>query len=471
MSHTTPASHQEDSPSSKESPGELAADHANMKSFSAGNKIFEAALRSIINRCYEPPKTPNNLYYEFLACVYQKLFFAQPCESHVAFHALNILHKDERMPEDCRHAIRMVLESQMMAIPWKVYTDFEHASANQAVLQYKHACPDTATFAIRSCPEDCLMELVRIKAITASGFNSAGQSFFHLAFLQGRLDIAHELLLRMSVEHILEPACITADGRQQTTILQMSVMNATLFNACWTKIESDPDLNLSNVLEHAHFAYVCGFATEDLAMRMLARGIDLANTVRAFPYDTWPRMAQYQPSPAPFFSWPMQRECWPYSIEAGDVTPLLVAAQHDRLEATRWLLCNNFSACEQKSCAVAAAVRQTKDSASILHLVVMRMSLAVPPHLPSWAQDIACKVVQAACNQDQMDGAEILQFIQDLAIQKLRCVTEFAPDSLVYSKESLLSAEKAGLTDLVNFLRAGNKKALTALKDELRLAH
>ena len=81
----------------------------------------------------------------------------------------------------------------------------------------------------------------------------------------------------------------------------------------------------------------------------------------------------------------MQRECWPYSIEAGDVTPLLVAAQHERLEATKWLLCNNFSACEQKSCVVAAAVRQTKDSASILHLVVMRMSLAVPPYLPSWA--------------------------------------------------------------------------------------
>ncbi|KAJ5555906.1 hypothetical protein N7513_003548 [Penicillium frequentans] len=470
MSHTTPASHQEDSPSSKESPGVLAADHANMKSFSAGNKIFEAALRSIINRCYEPPKTPNNLYYEFLACVYQKLFFAQPCESHVAFHALNILHKDERMPEDCRHAIRRVLESQMMAIPWKVFTDFKHASANQAVLQYRHACPDTATFAIRSCPEDCLMELVRIKAITASGFNSAGQSFFHQAFHQGRVDIALGLLLQMRVEHILEPACIPADSQQQT-IFQMSVMKAELFNACWTKIESNPGLDLSNVLEHEHCVYVCGFATKDLAMRMLARGIDLADTVRARPYVTWRWMAQYQPSPAPFFSWLTQRGCWPYSTEPDHVAPLLVAAQHDRFEATSWLLWNNFSACEQRSCAVAAVVRQTEDSASILHLVVMRMSLAVPLHPPSWAQDIACEVIQAACNQDQMDGAESLKFIQDLAIKKLQWVTAVAPDSLVYSKENFSIAIEAGLTDLVNFLRAGNKKALAALKDELRLTH
>lgn len=314
------------------------------------------------------------------------------------------------------------------------------------------------------------MELVRIKAITASGFNSAGQSFFHQAFHQGRVDIALGLLLQMRVEHILEPACIPADSQQQT-IFQMSVMKAELFNACWTKIESNPGLDLSNVLEHEHCVYVCGFATKDLAMRMLARGIDLADTVRARPYVTWRWMAQYQPSPAPFFSWLTQRGCWPYSTEPGHVAPLLVAAQHDQFEATSWLLWNNFSACEQKSCAVAAVVRQTEDSASILHLVVMRMSLAVPLHPPSWAQDIACEVIQAACNQDQMDGAESLKFIQDLAIKKLQWVTAVAPDSLVYSKENFSIAIEAGLTDLVNFLRAGNKKALAAFKDELRLAH
>jgi hypothetical protein len=68
--------------------------------------------------------------------------------------------------------------SQMMAIPWKMFIDFKHASANRNVLQYKDFFPDAASFAIRSCPEDCFMELLRNKAISASGFNSAGQSFF-----------------------------------------------------------------------------------------------------------------------------------------------------------------------------------------------------------------------------------------------------------------------------------------------------
>jgi hypothetical protein len=403
--------------------------------------------------------------------VYQKLFYAQPCESHVALHALNILQKDERMPENARHEIRMVFQHsfQMMGMPWKVFTNFEHASANRNILQHKDFSPDTASFAIRSCPEDCFIQLVRNKAIPASGFNSAGQSYFRLAFCEDRVDIARELLLQMSVEHILEPACIVADGRQQT-ILQMSVMNAELFNACWTKIESNPDLDLSNVLEHEHCAYVCGFATKDLAMRMLARGIDLASTVRARPYVTWPWMAQYQPSPAPFFSWLTQCGCWPYSTEADHVTPLLVtpllvAAQHDRFEATSWLVWNNDNACEQRSCAVAAAVRQTKDSVSILDLVMTRMSLAVPPHPLSWPQDIACEIIQAACDQKQMDGAESLEFIQDLAIQKLRCVKAVAPDPLIYSKENFSIVKKAGLTEFVKFLRAGNEEALRTLED------
>jgi hypothetical protein len=466
MSHTTPASHQGNGLFSEESPGALAADDANVRHTGWPIDLhFAAALRSIINRSYEPPKSPNNRYYEFMAYLYRKLVNAEPYESHQALHALNILQEDERMPGNSRRGIRMFFEyaSEMMAISWKVYKDYKHALANQSVLRYKQHLLDIASFTIHDCP-DCFIRLVRNKAITASGFNSTGQSYFRLAFCEDRVDIARELLSEMGVEHILEPAYIIADGRQQT-ILQMSVMNAELFNACWTKIESNPGLHLSNVIEHEHCAYVCGFATKDLAMRMLARGIDLANTVRALPYATWPRMAQYQPSPASIFSWLMQRGCCPYSTEAGHATPLLVAAQHDRFEATSWLLWNNFNADEQRSCAIAAAVRQTKDSACIFDLVMTRMSLAVPPHPLSWPQEVACEVIQAACDENRAGGAENIEFIQDLAIRKLQSVKASAAELLVYSKESLSSAKRAGLTDLVNFLRGGNKEALNMLED------
>ena len=466
MGHFTPASHQENGISSEESPGALTADHVNI--YVTGGPLdlhFAAALRAIINRSYKPPKGPNNLYYGFMAHVYQKLFYAQPCESHVALHALNILQKDERMPEKSRHEIRMFFQmsSELIAIPWKLFTDFKHASANRNVLQYTDCFPDTASFAIRSCPGDCFLELLRNKAIPACGFNSAGQSFFRLAVCEGRVDIAGELLSEMSVEQILEPASIMADCRQQT-ILEMSVMNAELFNVCWAKIELNPDLDLSNVLALEYYAYMCRFSTEDLALRMLARGIDLAYTVNALPYVTWPAMAQYHTSPASFFSWLMQRGCWPYSTEAGHVTPLLVAAQHDRFEATSWLLLNNHDTWEQRSCAIDAAVRQTEGSAYILGLVMKRISLAVPLYPLKWPQEIACKVIQAACNQNQMDDAENLKFTQDLAMQKLGSVKASAPDLLVYSKESLSIAKQAGLTDLVNFLRAENKEALNRLQ-------
>ncbi|KAJ5752751.1 hypothetical protein N7520_009668 [Penicillium odoratum] len=202
-----------------------------------------------------------------------------------------------------------------------------------------------------------------------------------------------------------------ADDWQQS-IFEMSVINSELFNACWTKIESIPDLDLSNVLKHEHYA---------------------------------------------------SRGCWPYSTEAGHVAPLLVAAQHDRFEATSWLLWNNDNVCEQRSCAVAATVRQTKDSARILHLVMMRMSLAGPLRPPSWPQDIAVEVIRAACNQNQMGRPEILEYIQDLAFRKIGSVKASAPDLLSYSKESLSSAKEAGLTDLVDFLRAGNKEAWKTL--------
>ncbi|KAJ5655114.1 hypothetical protein N7490_002117 [Penicillium lividum] len=467
MTWLSPASHEEYDVLSAGCAWDLStADNPHIPSFAPIDRPFAASLQAILNRSFMPPKTPDDLDYEFMAHLYERLLNAEPYESHMALHALNILQQDERMPESSRDEIRKFFQhsSEIMAISWGIYKDFKQASASLEFIQDKQFLLDTASFAVCGCPSDCFVQLVRSKAISASGFNSAGQSYFRLALCENRVDIACELLSEMSVEHIFEPTSIMADDWQQS-IFEMSVMNSELFNACWTKIESKPDLDLSNVLKHEHYASVCLFATEDLAIRMLARGIDLVSTVHTLPHITWPAMAQYHPSPASFFDWLMQRECWPFSTAAGPDTPLLIAVQHDRFEATNWLLWHTFDVYEQRICAVVAAVRQTNDSAYILDFVVKRMSSGVPPHPHNWPHDIAGEVIQAACNQNQMGRAENLEMIQDLAIRKLESVKGSAPDLLSYSKESLSSAKEAGLTDLVDFLRAGNKEAWKTLPD------
>ncbi|KAJ5543801.1 hypothetical protein N7513_003388 [Penicillium frequentans] len=463
--HVTPKNHQEYEPSSEKNDSNLTADKAGIQSFEVSHKTFEVSLQSILDGSFQPSKDLHDLDNEFMAYMYRKLLDAEPYESHMTLHALNILRQDGRIPGPSRHGIKMFLKysSETMAISWKVYKDFKHALASQNVLQDKQYLPDAASLTIHECP-GCFTWLIQSRAIPASGFNSAGQSFFRLAFYEDRVDIARELLLAMSAEHILEPASIMADCRQQT-VLEMSVMEAELFNICWTKIESNPNLDLSNVLGPRYSAHVCRHATPDLAVRMLARKIDLANIVKAFPLVAWPEMAQYHPSPASLFNWLVQRGCWPYSTEASPDTPLLAAAQYDRFEATNWLLWNNHNAWEQWKCAINAAERQTESSAHILDLFLTCISLAVPPHPLRWPQDVTCKVIEAACDQSQLSRAENLRITQDLAIQKLRCVTAAAPHPVVYTKESLLIAKRAGLTDLVNFLRAGNKEALRTLED------
>ncbi|KAJ5654840.1 hypothetical protein N7490_001843 [Penicillium lividum] len=466
MGHFTPENHQEYGLFNGRHAWDLTADNAHIQSFGAIDHHFAASLQSILDGSFIPPKSPDDLDYELMAYLYRELLNAKLYESHMALHALNILQRDERMPGSSRHEIHMFFQhsSEFMAISWKVFKNFKHASTNRDSLQYDQSFPDTASFAIRGCLDDCFIQLLQNKAISPSGFNSAGQSFFFLAFHEDRLDIARELLSKMSVEHILEPAFIMA-GIRQRSFLEISVINAELFNICWTKIESNPNLDLSNVLKQRHYAHVCRYATPDLASRMLARGVDLAYIANALSLVTWPEMAQYHPNPESFFDWLRLRGCWPFSTEAGPCTPLLAAAQHDRFEATNWLLWNNHNAREQWKCAIDAAESQTEGSARILDLFLTRISLAVPPHPLRWPQDIACKVIQAACNQSQVSGAENLRFTQDLAMRKLRSVKLSAPDLLVYSKDSLSSAKQAGLTDLLDFLRAGEREALNMIED------
>ncbi|KAJ5752752.1 hypothetical protein N7520_009669 [Penicillium odoratum] len=187
MTWLSPASHEEYDALSAGCAWDLStADNPHIPSFGPIDRPLAASLQSILNRSFMSPKTPDDLDYEFMAHLYEQLLNAEPYESHMALHALNILQQDERMPESSRDEIRMFFQhsSEIMAISWGIYKDFKQASASLEFIQDKQFLLDTASFAVCGCPSDCFVQLVRSKAISASGFNSAARVIFASHFVK-----------------------------------------------------------------------------------------------------------------------------------------------------------------------------------------------------------------------------------------------------------------------------------------------
>jgi hypothetical protein len=290
-------------------------------------------------------------------------------------------------------------------------------------------------------------------------YNLAGQSLFYLAICANKIDIAQELLSMMSPGQILDPAYIVP-GYCPEKIFQLAAGNKELFNTCWAKLESDLGLNLSHTLDHCHLTSISQFATDELAGRMLDRGINLASTVKEYALSAWNGIALHHPDPEPLFNWLSRHECRPPPSQDGLDTPLIITARHDRVKETNWLLYHSCDERERWICAMEAATRQTDKSVYVLEIVMKRICLSVPAHHSEmgWVLKIARNVVQGTCNHARECKLEGVDIVERRAIQKVGCINAFVEDSLLFPNSLLSDAREANLSNLADFLQIHNSE-------------
>ncbi|KAJ5288055.1 hypothetical protein N7478_003741 [Penicillium angulare] len=385
--------------------------------------IVDQFILSVLNDALEPA---DSLDYNIISQLYGRLLVEDSTQSHIALHTLRTLQSSKKVSHEGRLEIRKFFEfsSKILAREWNLYTDFRHAldSKDKIPMPSHLSALDTASELIQTCPE-CFLWLLSLRSIEASYFNRAGQSFFHIAFHAGKLDLAGELIVRMTPEQLIQPSALFAHNPTET-IVQMSVMQPELFTACWNKIERAPalDRDLCSVLNlmYTDRIHICQFANQELAERMRLRGIDLSSTVHDFPLTSWCKMAEYYLDPVSIFSWLLNSNCWPPSSGVVSQSPLMTAAHHDRLQATHWLLHTTYDASERWECAINTANRQTAGSILIFECVIRRITLHPALHPPDWPQKIYSAVIQGACEWARNNDIKQKSAVEQFAIKKLK---------------------------------------------------
>ncbi|KAJ5100923.1 hypothetical protein N7456_006975 [Penicillium angulare] len=269
----------------------------------------------------------------------------------------------------------------------------------------------------------------------------------------------------MKPEEIILPSALLA-GIPQDTVIQLSVMHQKFFIACWDKIEGILALELDKILSYTHCIYICRFTDEDLAERMRRRRIDLSSAVRKYPEVSWLEIARHNPDPSSFFNWLHREELWPPSSEIHSGSPLLIAAQNDRLPATTWLLYKTFDVRERWECAIGAATRHTAGSTSILECAIKRIALHSAVHPVRWPQNIYSAVIQGASQGAKKNTPEENTVIQHIAIKKMQFLRGHLGYSLLCSKKDMSLLKELDLQEMATFAENQNIIAKAEYEDQ-----
>ena len=173
-----------------------------------------------------------------------------------------------------------------------------------------------------------------------SDFNAFGYSFFILASVSENRELACHLISRMEPKDILCPFAIGPHIGTQT-ILQWTTRRPEEFHKCWERLESVPDLDLSNALKPGNLYYICEYASVELADKMLARGINIGHGFAKFPNDASSlyAAATEHPESEPLLNWLLQHVYGPQGLSVTDTSaPLIQTIRSGRTQAAIWLI-------------------------------------------------------------------------------------------------------------------------------------
>ncbi|KAJ5084777.1 hypothetical protein NUU61_009356 [Penicillium alfredii] len=349
------------------------------------------------------PQLLERLPPELLQYIIELHFFSKPLGSHYALHQLRLLlHETNpylRIRREIEHFLRSLRIREIIRTRWNLYLNYNDAVSNQHEIPlYPERQRDLATWSLTECT-DCFYFMLDRWAIRPSYYNNHGYSFFALASHLENKELLCRLVSSAEPKELLK--FLSTGLEDHTTIFQQTVTDAKVFQICWDRLESAPDLDLSLTLRVKHIYTVCKYVTVDLANRLLARGIDISMGLATGNGNltAWHAVAEFHPDPKSIFEWLHIHALLPQELRPA---VLLRATQSDRVEAAIWLIDHSNDSIEYRPAAIEAAKRQTDESATILDGIVQRTSLAQSRDRSLFPlQDLVVEIVSGACTKSR----------------------------------------------------------------------
>ncbi|KAJ5517486.1 hypothetical protein N7527_009046 [Penicillium freii] len=231
------------------------------------------------------------------------------------------------------------------------------------------------------------------------------------------------------------------------TILQFSTQDAQLFQGCWKRLQSTPDIELT--LGPTEIMNLCKFADIDLANQLLHRGVDLRipNPDNRLP--NWYQLL-YQQNPEPMLDW-----FWSHDEELpGDL--LTFAAIRNHVAGARWISHHTESYDDWRQALSAAADKTERDSAEIFGFLMQH-----PP--PGYkrdrrsrtrrilSEDLLIMIVGRVCSKSRLYNLMLSGECSDDELRRLQsdkaCFEEIAVHKIKTIHELDTTARVAGIVD------------------------
>ena len=238
---------------------------------------------------------------EVLQQIFERRFFSKNFGSHYTLFQFRLLLHEQNYDRFIREATEAFIQGSQLRekirIQWNLYRDYDEAVRHRSEFHSNwQQKDDLATSTLTTCGA-CFYFLLDRQAILTSYYTIHGLSFFTLASCFKNKDIACRLISLMEPEQLLCPKSV---GHWET-IFQSTVVCNKMFEACWARLESDPDLDISSTLKPKHLYSVCKYASVGLARRMLDRGLDISIGLAAGGgnFTAWNAVAEFHLNPEP----------------------------------------------------------------------------------------------------------------------------------------------------------------------------
>ena len=320
---------------------------------------------------------------ELIDSIIEASIFSQPLGSHDALHTLQAFCQEEK-DSIFKTRIHTVLRSlslrKRIETSWELCPDFDHTRTCRRTFD-KTAPHDLASKAIVDCPQ-CFTFLLDHQTIRPSSVCRDGQTHYLIAAKSKNLNLIKRIMSAMEPQDIFKPISV----HKYETILQFTTKDAQLFQCCWKRLRSTPEIELT--LGPTEIMNLCRFADKDLANQLLHRGVDLAIPS---PY-TWYQLL-HQENPEPMLCW-----FWSRNPELpGDL--LTYAARRNYVAAARWISHHTESHDDWRQAVSAAADKSERESAEIFKFLIQH-----PPRGyrrgstgRTLSQDLLITIVGRAC--------------------------------------------------------------------------
>ena len=321
--------------------------------------------------------------------------FSEPLGSHNALHNLRAFcqqQQDSIVKTRIYTVLRSPLVRKRIETSWEPCADFDHTKTCRRTFD-KTAPHDLASKTIVNCLQ-CFTFLLDHQTIRPSSFYRDGQTFYLIAVKSGNRDLIKRIMSAIEPQDLFKPISVIGGHK---SILQFSTRDTQLFQGCWERLRSIPEIQLSSTLRPTEIMNLCKFADIDLAKQLLHRGVDLRipNPNNGLP--NWYQLL-YQQNTEPMLGW-----FWSHDEEIPEDL-LTYAARRNCVAGVVWISNHTESHDDWRQAVSAAADKVERESAEIFEFLIQHP----PPRYGrdgtgrTLSEDLLITIVGRACSKSRI---------------------------------------------------------------------